>query len=124
MHGADKFQNGPVRFAVESTRDGKEILLKHRLRTKRNHKYSKREDFGWDEAAGQRVLMCANRLVKQLPALPVVAPSGKSGHLELSIRIWHSHISGDVFCASRRGTDNVTRFSPKVSCCHADVESI
>jgi hypothetical protein len=38
MHGADKFQNGPGRFAVESTRDGKEILLKHRLRTKSNHK--------------------------------------------------------------------------------------
>jgi len=38
MHGADKFQNGPAQFAVESTRDGKETLLKDRLRTKRNHK--------------------------------------------------------------------------------------
>jgi len=41
MHGADKFQNGPGQFAAESTRDGKEILLKHRLRAKRNHKLSK-----------------------------------------------------------------------------------
>jgi len=81
MHGADKFQNGPVRFAVESTRDGKKILLKHRLRTKRNHKYSKREDFGWDEAGGQPALVCANPLVKRLPALPVVVPSGKGGTL-------------------------------------------
>jgi len=28
MPGADKFQNGPVRFVVESTRDGQEILPK------------------------------------------------------------------------------------------------
>jgi len=97
----------------------KKILLKHRLRTKRNHKYSKREDFGWDEAAGQRVLMCANRLVKQLPAFPLLLLAGRADTLSYRFVFGNSHISGDVFCASRRGTDNVTRFSPKVSCCHA-----
>ena len=38
MPGADKFQNGPVRFVVEPTRDGQEILPKDSVSANCNHK--------------------------------------------------------------------------------------